>query len=102
VRDVPDELRTGSRRALPLVPVLAVDASERAALMEQAVADPQREWVLQEFDGRRFVERGRVRGPVDRAAFLAGGQPAARGAATGRAPARRPGPGSGDGPRGSR
>lgn len=71
--DVPDELRTGWRRALPVLPVLAVDPAERSALLEQAVADPQREWVLQEFDGRTFVEQGRVRGPDARAAFLAGG-----------------------------
>jgi hypothetical protein len=73
VSDEPGDLQPGWRRALPVLPVLAVDPQERAALLEQAVADPQREWILQEFDGRTFVEQSRVRGPAAREAFLADG-----------------------------
>ena len=65
-------LRTGSRRAVPVEPVLAVDPAVRAALLEQALADPDRRWWVQEFDGRDFRTVCTVDGPAARAAYLAG------------------------------
>ena len=68
-------LGPGNRRAVPVEPVLAVDAADRAALLEQALADPDRRWWVQEFDGRDFRTVGVVRGDEARRSYLAGGDP---------------------------
>lgn len=67
------DLGRGARRALPVPPVVGVDPHERAERARRALEEPDREWVLQEFDGRTYVTRGRVRGPAARQAYLDGG-----------------------------
>ena len=84
---MPDEhLGPGYRRALPVPPLISVDAAQRAAMLARALQDPDQQWLLEEFDGRAFHERGVVRGAQARTAFLAGA-PAARRALAGDLPA---------------
>ena len=63
-------LERGGRRALPVPPVIALSDDERARLLAEAQSDPEREWLLQEFDGRAYVTVARVRGPRAREAHL--------------------------------
>lgn len=67
-----ERLRPGYRRAVPTPPILVLDAEERARALQAAVADPQQQWRLEEFDGSVFVPQGQVRGTQARARFLAG------------------------------
>jgi len=70
---VQERLQAGYRRALPVRAVLVLDPQEREAARQAAEADPDAEWVLEEFDGRAFQPRGTVRGAQARRAFLDGG-----------------------------
>ena len=72
-------LGPGYRRALPVPPLISVDADDRAARLRQALQDPDQQWLLQEFDGRVFEARGTVRGPSARVEFLAGAPETAAG-----------------------
>ena len=72
------DLARRARRALPVPPVVGVDPEERAESARRALEEPDREWVLQEFDGRTYVTHGTVRGPAARQAYLdSGAQPEA-------------------------
>lgn len=73
---MPDEFATGYRRAVPVDQILVLDPVARRSALEAAVADPAREWRVEEFDGRRYVPVATVRGPAARAAWLRGDQAA--------------------------